>query len=62
MKIKQIKPYSQFETQELIFTINRALKSIDQLNKSKVALAKWSVVVLKDNIKAMNEILLKRVY
>ena len=56
----KIKPYSDFSTQELNFTLNRALKSINTLKQSNVERAKCSISVLKDNIKAINEVLLKR--
>lgn len=56
----KIKPYSEFETQELNLALNRALKSIVQLKQSDVARAEWSISVLKDNVKAINKVLSKR--
>lgn len=56
----KIKPYSDFETPELIFTIYHALKSIDQLEQSSVARVKWSISVLKENIAAIEKIILDR--
>ena len=56
----KIKPYSDFETPELVFTLNKALESIYQLEKSSVARAKWSVSVLKENIAAIEKVILDR--
>ena len=56
----KIKPYSDFETSELVFTLNKALESIYQLEKSSVARAKWSIAVLKENIAAIEKVILDR--
>lgn len=56
----KIKPYSDFSTQELNFTLNRALKSIAQLEQSSVERAKWSIAVLKENIVAIEKVILDR--
>ena len=56
----KIKPYEEFEAPELVFTLNGALKSIDRLEQSSVARAKWSIAVLKENIIAIEKIILDR--
>lgn len=56
----KIKPYEEFETSELVFTLSRTLESIAQLEQSSVARAKWSVSVLKENIAAIEKAILDR--
>ena len=55
-----IKPYSDFETSDLVFTLNKALESIYQLEKSSVERAKWSIAVLNENISAIEKVILDR--